>query len=171
MMDYLRKAVANQTILLLAVMTCINVLPANASSINSADGKKLYSICAACHLSSAAGVAGMFPPLTDRLAELVSKSAGRDYLVLVIDRGMSGRVTVNNTNYNGFMPAQGPALGNEGIATVLNYLLEKFNADNLPQTWSIFSVDEVGAIKYRHNEISNQQLHRLREKAFSHTNE
>lgn len=81
-------------------------------------GQRVYDQnCLACHLSDGAGIQAAFPPL-----------AGSDYLLAeperaidVLLKGLSGKVTVNGTEYNGVMPAV--QLSDEQIANVLTYIL------------------------------------------------
>src|SRR5688500_4623752 len=63
-------------------------------------GKLLYlQHCIICHQSSGQGTPGTFPPL-----------ASSDYLlnteasILALVQGLSGKITVNGTNYDGVMP-------------------------------------------------------------------
>lgn len=126
-------------------------------------GEALFIQCSACHLKTAQGVHGMFPPLVQRLGYWADSQAGRDYLVLVTDAGLSGTVVIDGVRYTGVMPAQGPSLGDAGIATVLNYLLTTFNADSLPADWTPFSEKEVAAIKQANKGLSNQAKQQLRQ--------
>ncbi len=122
--------------------------------------------CAACHLPSAKGVAGMFPPLTGRLGSLANSSQGRDYLVMVIEAGLMGSLTIEGAVYRGVMPPQGAGLGDQGIAVALNYLLQEFNAESLGETWNPFTPKEVSHIKARYPQASGQDVYRLRQKVF-----
>ena len=128
-------------------------------------GAELYQQCAGCHLKAAEGVPGMFPPLTDRLGALVKKSAGRDYLVMVINTGMVGNLKVDGTPYlNNMMPGQ--TLNNIDTAAVLNYLLEAFNVKTLPKEWSRFTESEIESIKTRYPNAKARDVYELRKSAF-----
>jgi nitrite reductase (NO-forming) len=77
--------------------------------------------CQACHQEGGQGIPGAFPPL-----------AGSDYLLSkperaigVLINGLSGKITVNGTDYNGVMPAV--SLDDEKIANVLTYVLNSWN--------------------------------------------
>jgi len=77
--------------------------------------------CQACHQEAGQGIPGAFPPL-----------AGSDYLLSkperaidVLLKGLSGKITVNGTDYNGVMPAV--SLTDEKIANVLTYILNSWN--------------------------------------------
>ncbi len=77
--------------------------------------------CQACHQESGQGIAGAFPPL-----------AGSDFLlskperaINILLKGLSEKITVNGTDYNGVMPAV--SLDDEQIANVLTYVLNSWN--------------------------------------------
>lgn len=81
-------------------------------------GEKLYGThCVACHQATGAGIPGAFPPL-----------AGSDYLadktaaITVPVKGLSGKVTVNGTEYNSAMPPLGH-LPDEDIADIMTYVM------------------------------------------------
>ncbi len=84
-------------------------------------GKRVYEQnCMACHQSSGTGIPGAFPPL-----------AGSDYLltdkeraIKVVMNGLTGKIMVNGTEYNGVMPAV--RLNDEQIANVLTYVLNNW---------------------------------------------
>ena len=130
------------------------------------DGKQLYQRCAACHLATGEGVVGMFPPLKQRLAPLIQQPLGRDYLVMVIQAGLMGSLTIEGIRYQGMMPAQGGSLGDKGIAEVINYLLQTFNAETLASSSKPFDAEEVSAIKARYPKASGYDIYQLRKAAF-----
>lgn len=132
-----------------------------------AQGAELYRRCAGCHLSSAEGVLGMFPPLINRLGPLVDTQPGRDYLVMVIQAGLMGGIEIGKVTYQGIMPAQGPAMTDKEIAAVLNYLLETFNANTSTDNWRRFTKYEVAVIKSRYPNLNGHAVHSLRQLAFS----
>ena len=84
-------------------------------------GEEIYQdFCLQCHLTSGAGVSGVFPPLKDS-----------DYLMNNIDKsiagikfGLKGEIVVNDEIYDGVMSKQG--LDNEEIADVMNYILNQW---------------------------------------------
>ena len=133
----------------------------------TADSEKHYQQCAACHLNTGAGVSGMFPSLTSRLGPLADTQKGRDYLVVVLQAGLMGRLSIEGGTYQGVMPAQGPSLGDQGIASVLNYVLRRFNADTLNKEFNLFTAKEVAGIKGRHATANNQAILILRQSAFA----
>lgn len=125
-------------------------------------GERHYKQCSACHLASGAGVPGMFPSLTKRLGPLADSKEGREYLVMVIQAGLTGRLSIDGVTYQGIMPAQGSSLGDDGIALVLNYVLQAFNAETLSKTSLPFTEKEVVGIKARHAGITPQEVNTMR---------
>ena len=85
-----------------------------------AGGEIYQDFCLQCHLTTGAGVSGVFPPLKDS-----------DYLMNNIDKsiagikfGLKGEIVVNDEIYDGVMAKQG--LDNEEIADVMNYILNQW---------------------------------------------
>ncbi len=83
-------------------------------------GKLLYlQHCVMCHQSSGQGTPGTFPPL-----------ANSDYLlnaeasILALVQGLSGKILVNGTNYDGVMPPV--LLDDDKVADVLTYVRNNF---------------------------------------------
>lgn len=85
-------------------------------------GKAVYTkYCLVCHQASGSGVPGMFPPLTK------GSWVGKDpkELVLIITKGLSGKVEVNGEVYKSAMPPQAQLTDKE-IADVLSYIRSDF---------------------------------------------
>lgn len=146
-----------------AIITgAIALLLTSAGSHTQADenaGVKAYKRCAACHLADGAGVPGAFPPLAGRIDHFAATEKGRTYLVMVIDKGLGGPIEVDGQMYRGMMPGQGTALKKDGIAAVLNYMLETF--PDLANTSVItpFTVDEVSEITAAHPKANARTIH------------
>ena len=84
-------------------------------------GEEIYQdFCLQCHLTSGAGVSGVFPPLknSDYLMDNIEKS------IAGIKFGLKGEITVNEEIYDGVMAKQG--LDHEEIADVMNYILNQW---------------------------------------------
>jgi glucose/arabinose dehydrogenase/mono/diheme cytochrome c family protein len=84
-------------------------------------GKLLYlQHCVICHQSSGQGSPGTFPPLakSDYLATNTEGS------IFALVQGLSGRITVNGTNYDGVMPPV--LLDDTKVADVLTYARNAF---------------------------------------------
>lgn len=90
------------------------------------DGAQIYAAqCAACHQASGAGLPGVFPPLA--ASEWV---VGKDELLVdILLHGISGKLTVNGTIYNGTMPAFGGKMDDAEIAAVLSHIRKSFGND------------------------------------------
>ncbi len=84
-------------------------------------GEEIYQdFCLQCHLTSGAGVSGVFPPLknSDYLMNNIEKS------IAGIKFGLKGEIIVNEEIYDGVMAKQG--LDHEEIADVMNYILNQW---------------------------------------------
>jgi nitrite reductase (NO-forming) len=85
-------------------------------------GQALFAgTCSVCHQANGAGLPGVFPPLakSDYLA------ADPKRAVEVILRGLSGKVTVNGSDYNSVMPPM-TQLNDDEVANILTYVLNSF---------------------------------------------
>jgi len=95
--------------------------PANMAA-KEHPGKAVYTkYCLVCHQASGSGVPGMFPPLSK------GSWVGKDpkELVLIITKGLSGKVEVNGEIYKSAMPPQAQLTDKE-IADVLSYIRSDF---------------------------------------------
>ena len=84
-------------------------------------GEEIYQdFCLQCHLTSGAGISGVFPPLknSDYLMDNIEKS------IAGIKFGLKGEIIVNEEIYDGVMAKQG--LDHEEIADVMNYILNQW---------------------------------------------
>jgi mono/diheme cytochrome c family protein len=88
-----------------------------------ADGAQIYGAqCAACHQASGLGLPGVFPPLAG--SEWV---VGKDALAVnIVLHGVSGKLTVKGTVYNGQMPAFKDKLTDAEVAAVLSHVRSSF---------------------------------------------
>src|SRR5450755_1088843 len=85
-------------------------------------GKELFAgTCSVCHQPNGAGLPGVFPPLakSDYLAAGPKRALG------VVLHGLTGKVTVNGTEYNSLMPPMNQ-LNDDEVANILTYLLNSF---------------------------------------------
>lgn len=102
----------------------------------------------------------MYPPLADSIGRDVTVPQGRAYLVHVVSFGMTGPISVHGQLYNGLMQSW-PALSDDEIAQVLDYILTKFNAKLLPKNFSPLIAAEVK--KDRARNISVGDVHKERD--------
>ena len=92
---------------------------AMAAAGNASDGAKVYQTnCSSCHQSTGAGVPGTFPPLADNPAV----AGDAKTVIHIVKYGLTGKVDVKGTTYNGQMPAWGTQLSNADIANVVTYI-------------------------------------------------
>ncbi|MEX0298300.1 MAG: cytochrome c, partial [Kordiimonas sp.] len=134
--------------------------PTGGAASDGSDGAKHYKRCAACHLPTGKGVPGAYPPLKDKLATFYDDPEGRAYLVLVLSKGMTGSIEIDGVTYRGFMPAQGRALKDEGVASVLNYILREFHEGN---DSAAFTSKEVKEIVAAHPKLKARDLAKMRQ--------
>lgn len=92
---------------------------AAANGAAASDGAKVYQTnCSSCHQANGQGVPGTFPPLAGNAA--VTGDATK--VIHIVKYGLSGKIEVNGTTYNGMMPAWGQQLSNGDIASVITYI-------------------------------------------------
>jgi mono/diheme cytochrome c family protein len=102
--------------------------------------------CATCHQQNAQGLPGIYPPLAGSLGNDLRAKDGRHYLIEVVLNGIAGSIQINGTTYAGLMP-QFASLSDGDIAAILNYVLTKFNADELPKDFTPITAAEVHAAR------------------------
>ena len=86
-------------------------------------GKALFEgTCSVCHQSNGAGLPGVFPPLTksDYL------NADHQRAIKVVLKGLSGKVTVNGSEFNSVMPPMNQLTDDE-VANILTYVLNSWD--------------------------------------------
>lgn len=80
-------------------------------------GKQIYTAnCVTCHLQNGEGIEGVYPPLAKSDYLLADKTRA----IKQVLEGAIGPMTVNGTNYNGFMA--GFPLNDQEVSDVLNYI-------------------------------------------------
>jgi nitrite reductase (NO-forming) len=85
-------------------------------------GQSLFAgTCSVCHQANGAGLPGVFPPLakSDYLAADPKRAIG------VLLHGMTGKVTVNGTEYNSVMPPMNQ-LNDDEVANILTYVMNSW---------------------------------------------
>jgi len=82
-----------------------------------------------CHKADGTGVANMHPPLTP--GSWVGKDPAE--LIAIMMKGLSGRIEVDDEEYNNFMPSHA-RLTDEEIANVLSYIRSSFGNNFPPVT-------------------------------------
>jgi mono/diheme cytochrome c family protein len=99
------------------------VAAATTAAAAGPDGAAIFaSRCASCHQATGAGVPGVFPPLAG--SEWVKGDAKTVARILLL--GISGKIDVSGTTYNGTMPAFGNSLSDAEIAAVASHVRGSF---------------------------------------------
>lgn len=117
---------------LIIIFTFIGLCSLYFSSCNSEEeitylryytsGKKLYeSNCQNCHNTDGAGLAMLYPPLTDTLYLKKNKKQ----LACFIKNGLQDSIVVAGKPFNGQMPAN-PQLTDIEIAEIITYITNSF---------------------------------------------
>ncbi|MBR8221713.1 c-type cytochrome [Burkholderia ambifaria] len=89
----------------------------------AADGALLFaSRCASCHQATGAGLPGVFPPLAG--SEWVNGDPKLVARILLL--GVTGKITVAGSTFNGSMPAFGTTLTDNEIAVVASHVRSSF---------------------------------------------
>ena len=94
-----------------------------------------------CHQLEGQGLAGVFPPL----AKSDYLTAQKDQVVRIILRGLSGKITVNGTSYDGVMPPQ-DMLSDDQVADVATYIMNSWG-----NSGAAISKDQVKAVREEKN--------------------
>lgn len=105
-------------------------VPAAAGAV--VDGKAVFAAqCVACHQATGKGLPGVFPPLD--ASEWVQGDARTVANILL--HGITGKITVAGTEYNGAMPSFLP-LGDAELAAVATYIRSTWSnkAEAVPAT-------------------------------------
>jgi len=84
--------------------------------------------CQGCHRADGAGTPGSVPPLAGSVGKFLRVPGGREFLARVPGVATS-------------------ALDNAALAAVLNWVLERFGADDVPAEHSPYTADEVGRLR------------------------
>ena len=85
-------------------------------------GKALFTgTCSVCHQANGEGLKGVFPPLAK--SDYIAKDVPRT--ISTVLRGLTGKVTVNGTEYNSVMPPMNQ-LNDDEVANILTYVLNSW---------------------------------------------
>jgi mono/diheme cytochrome c family protein len=138
----------------------LSLLFATPALAAAPDGAAIYKRCSACHLPTGAGVPGAYPVLGANFRSHAATPAGRNYLILVVAKGLTGSITVEGKTYQGFMPAQ--VLDDESVAAVLNHVGGRVAAD---QGFRPFTGGEVAAARASGAKLNAAAVGKLRPQA------
>ena len=109
--------------MLLLTTLALLLLSGVDDAADDAQGRYLLH-CRGCHLANGMGLPPEVPTLVGEIGRLVATPVGREYVVRVPGVSQSG-------------------LDDEGLAVVLNWILETFNADTLPAENRPYSAGEI----------------------------
>jgi len=85
-------------------------------------GQQLFAgTCSVCHQANGQGLAGVFPPLAK--SDLIAADPKR--VVDIMLHGLSGKITVNGTEYNSVMPPM-TQLTDDEVANIATYVLNSW---------------------------------------------
>lgn len=100
----------------------------------SANGAELYAAnCVACHQATGTGIPGAFPPLAGSEWVLGDEKV----LANILLHGVTGKLTVKQSEYNGAMPTFKDKLDDNEIAATLSYVRSNFGNSAGPVTADI----------------------------------
>ncbi len=103
--------------------TRTDLMARTGGNAGTADGAQIFAAqCAACHQATGAGLPGVFPPLAASEWVLAKEAVPINILL----HGISGKLTVKDSAYNGAMPAFKDKLNDAEIAAVLTYIRSNF---------------------------------------------
>ena len=109
--------------MVLVITMAVLLLSSVVDAADNAQARYLLH-CRGCHLANGMGVPPDVPTLVGEIGRLVATPVGREYVVRVPGVSQSG-------------------LDDEGLAVVLNWILETFNADTLPAEYRPYSAGEI----------------------------
>lgn len=99
--------------------TTTKTMTSMAGGASAAAGMKVFTTnCSSCHQANGKGQPGVFPPLAGNA--VVTGPA--DKVITIVKNGLSGKITVNGSTYNGQMPAWKGTLSDSDIASVVTYI-------------------------------------------------
>lgn len=99
--------------------TTTKTMTSMTGGASAAAGMKVFTTnCSSCHQANGKGQPGVFPPLAGNA--VVTGSA--DKVITIVKNGLSGKITVNGSTYNGQMPAWKGTLSDSDIASVVTYI-------------------------------------------------
>jgi mono/diheme cytochrome c family protein len=97
--------------------------PPDSAATAAANGMQIFaSRCASCHQATGAGLPGVFPPLAG--SEWVNGEPKQVARILLL--GVTGKITVAGSTFNGSMLAFGSTLSDAEIAAVASHVRSSF---------------------------------------------
>lgn len=100
--------------------------------------------CVMCHQATAKGTPGVYPRLAGRMDKIATHPEGRQWLLMVMLYGQTGRIVVDGRPLSGVMMPYS-RLPDADIAAALNYLIA-LDATTKPKPFSAAEVKAARAI-------------------------
>lgn len=112
-----------------------------------ASGAQTYATkCAMCHQPDGAGLAGQFPRLNGRAAQIAASPDGRALLGKILLNGMYGTIKVDGKTMTGLMPPM-PMLTDQDAADVLNYVVALRKGGKAPAPFKAAEIAKLRAAR------------------------
>lgn len=116
---------------------------AEQAEVGEIDAAQAYATnCAGCHQPEGKGLAGAFPPLANNPALVRDPT----YVARVVLFGLSGEIQMGDATFNSTMPPVAH-LDDATVAALVNYLLQTFNADLLPEDFEPLRPEQVAELR------------------------
>lgn len=104
------------------LMILLSFAVSHTAAVSASPKTTYLARCSMCHQASAQGLAGQFPRLAGRSAQIAQTPEGRQYMISVVLHGMYGSIDVDGQPIAGLMPAMA-AMTDAEIAEALNFAL------------------------------------------------
>ena len=112
-----------------------------------ASGEQTYATkCAMCHQPDGAGLAGQFPRLSGRAAQIAASADGRALLGKILLNGMYGTIKVDGKTMTGLMPPMA-MLADQDVADVLNYVVALKKGGKAPAPFKAAEIARLRAAR------------------------
>ncbi|WPV68221.1 c-type cytochrome [Chitinophaga sp. LS1] len=107
---------------------------------NEMHGRMLYdSYCATCHQRDGKGDNNRYPPL----AGSQYLAGDKKQLINIVLNGLKGKITVNGKTFDGVMPAHAAFLDDQSVASIVAYIKDRFNNEEITVTADMVKKERV----------------------------
>ena len=114
----------------------LTIHPVSAADINQARAHQNYLLnCQGCHLPDAIGSPGLVPKMKGFIGNFLRVAGGREFIIRVPG-------------------AASAPISDEELAELMNWLLEKYSKDQLPDDFKPYTAAEVGKLR-KHPLVKN----------------
>ncbi len=130
-------------VVLLSGLTLLGAAP-----VLAAHGAALYrTYCASCHQEDGQGIPGTYPFIDGPIGRLSTLPEGREFLVAAVLFGLKGELVQRGVTYDGVMPGFAAAMGDEEVATLLNWLKTQWKNANFAAEAPDYTPEEVARVR------------------------